>query len=67
MDHEWWRRSSLLDDDFKQIGSGIRTKVQRPPVPEIGQSKGVLDCMKHLLVFDAVLPRRLVDLHTAIA
>jgi len=67
MNHEWWRRLAILDDDFKQVGSRIRSKVQRPAVSDIGHSKGVVDCMKHLVVFDAVLPCRLVDLRTAIA
>jgi len=67
MDHEWWPSSSLLDDNFEQIGSGVWTKVERPPVPEVGHPQGVLDGMEHLLVIDSMLPGRLEDLHTAIA
>lgn len=67
MDHEWWRPSSLLDDDFKQIGSRVWAEMERRPVSEVSHGHGVVDGMEHLQIIDSVLPGRLMDLHTAIA
>jgi len=67
MNHERRHSTSLLDNEFEDVRGTIGAEVKGPPVSQFGHRHGVIDGMADVLVTDAVLPGRLVNLHTAIA